>query len=273
MEVEEDGKLPFLDVSLSRNADGTLGHTVYRTLTHTNRYLNKDSNHHPRQKRGIIKTLVERARRICDPEDIEKELKHLEEAFIANGYSSQEIKRAIRPNRHRGGDSHEKNAEQSGFACLPYIHKVTDRIGKLLEKKKVKTVFKPTKKIQQSLGSVKDKNDPLVTPGVYRIRCTCGQLYIGTTRRSISTRIGEHKRHCRLGHTEKSEVAEHAFNDGNHRILFEETEVLDNTQRYFPRLTREAIEIHKHQENFNMIEETAKLKRYGRALRSLPHRL
>ncbi|KAJ8921269.1 hypothetical protein NQ315_013741 [Exocentrus adspersus] len=54
---------------------------------------------------------------------IEKELKQLEEAFVANGYSSQEIKRAIRPNRHRGGDSHEKNAEQSGFACLPYIHK------------------------------------------------------------------------------------------------------------------------------------------------------
>ncbi|KAJ8923888.1 hypothetical protein NQ315_006664 [Exocentrus adspersus] len=115
-EVEEDGKLPFRDGLVSRKADGTLGQTVYRKPTHTDRYLNKDSNHHPRQKRGIIKTLVERVRRICDLEDIEKELKHLEEAFVTNGYSNQEIKRAVRPNRHRGGDSHEKNAEQSGFA-------------------------------------------------------------------------------------------------------------------------------------------------------------
>ncbi|KAJ8911010.1 hypothetical protein NQ315_003572 [Exocentrus adspersus] len=141
---------------MSRKADGTLGHTVYRKRTHTDRYLNKDSNHHPGQKRDIIKTLVERARRICDPEDIEKELKHLEEAFVAM-----------------------------------YTPKVTDRIGKLLEKEKVKPVFKPTKKIQQSHGSVKDKNDLLATSGVYRIPCTCGQVYIGTTKRSIRSRIGD----------------------------------------------------------------------------------
>ncbi|KAJ8916727.1 hypothetical protein NQ315_013931 [Exocentrus adspersus] len=151
-----------------------------------------NSNHHPRQNRGIIKTLVEKARRICDPEDIDKDLKHLEEAFVANGYSNQETKRVICPNRHRGCDSHEKNAEQLGFACLPYIHR--------------------------SLGSVKDKNDPLATLGVYRIPCTCGQVYIGTTKRSISTGIGEHKRHCRLGHTEKSAVAEHAFKERNRGI-------------------------------------------------------
>ncbi|KAJ8916997.1 hypothetical protein NQ315_012913 [Exocentrus adspersus] len=90
--AEEDVKLLFLDMLVSRKADGTVGHTFYRKPTYTDRYLNKDSNHHPRQKRGIIKTLVERARRICDPEDIDKELKHLEEAFVANGYSSQEIK-------------------------------------------------------------------------------------------------------------------------------------------------------------------------------------
>ncbi|KAJ8910176.1 hypothetical protein NQ315_016187 [Exocentrus adspersus] len=80
MEVEEDGKLPIMDVQ----------------PTYTDRYLNKDFNHHRRQKRGIIKTLVERVRRICDPKDIEKELKHFVEAFAAN-VSSQEIKRAIRP--------------------------------------------------------------------------------------------------------------------------------------------------------------------------------
>jgi len=41
-------------------------------------------------------------------------------------------------------------------------------------------------------------------------------------------------------------VAEHALSRG-HNILFEEVEVLDRSQRYSPRLTREAIEIFKRE--------------------------
>ena len=41
MEVEEDGKIPFLDVGISRNPDGSLHHNVYRKPTHTDCYLNQ----------------------------------------------------------------------------------------------------------------------------------------------------------------------------------------------------------------------------------------
>jgi len=37
----------------------------------------------------VIKTLSERARRICKPSELEKELKHLERVFGWNGYSRQ----------------------------------------------------------------------------------------------------------------------------------------------------------------------------------------
>ncbi|KAK9693727.1 hypothetical protein QE152_g33997 [Popillia japonica] len=39
--------------------------------THTDRYLHNESNHHPRQKKGVVKTLVERARKVCSPEQLE----------------------------------------------------------------------------------------------------------------------------------------------------------------------------------------------------------
>jgi len=71
---------------LTRKPNGTLAHTVYRKPTHTDRYLNSGSNHHPSQKRGAIKTLSELARRICEPSELEKELKHLERVFGWNGY-------------------------------------------------------------------------------------------------------------------------------------------------------------------------------------------
>ncbi|ERL93509.1 hypothetical protein D910_10798 [Dendroctonus ponderosae] len=95
-------------------------------------------------------------------------------------------------------------------------------------------------------------------PGVYRVPCSCGRAYIGTTKRSINTRITEHKRSCRLGQTEKSAVAEHALLDG-HQIRFDEVDILHQSERYYPRLTREAIEIFKHQNNFNRKEEITAL--------------
>ncbi|KAJ0178857.1 hypothetical protein K1T71_005632 [Dendrolimus kikuchii] len=40
MELEANNKLAFLDVLILRNPDNTLGHTVYRKPTHTDKYLN-----------------------------------------------------------------------------------------------------------------------------------------------------------------------------------------------------------------------------------------
>ncbi|XP_071439841.1 uncharacterized protein [Hetaerina americana] len=58
-ELEKDGRLPFLDVLVTRKLDGTLGHSVYRKPTHTDRYLHATSHHHPQQKAGVIKTFLQ----------------------------------------------------------------------------------------------------------------------------------------------------------------------------------------------------------------------
>ena len=46
MELEENSKIPFLDVLISRKEDGTLGHQVYRKKTHIDSYLHANSYHH-----------------------------------------------------------------------------------------------------------------------------------------------------------------------------------------------------------------------------------
>ncbi|ERL95717.1 hypothetical protein D910_00155 [Dendroctonus ponderosae] len=126
--------------------------------------------------RGVIKTLTERARRICEPDELQGELKHLERAFGWNGYSKKDFNRAIRPkNSEDCSETTETQDEHKSWACLPYIHGVTDTIGKILEKHQVKTIFKPTRTIQQTLRSAKDKRDPLSAPGVYKVPCSCGR--------------------------------------------------------------------------------------------------
>ncbi|XP_062837651.1 uncharacterized protein LOC134299269 [Anolis carolinensis] len=258
MEKEKEGKLPFLDVLVIRKPNQQLGHTVYRKPTHTDRYLHKNSNHHPSQKRSTIKALTDRAQRICEPHLLQGELNHLNWALQANGYSTTDIRRAARPRTSH--ESQDKDPPR-GKVFLPYIKGTTDRIGKLMKKHNLQTIYRPTKKIQQMLRSAKDKRDPLSSAGVYRIPCSCGQVYIGTTKRSAQTRVKEHERHCRLIQPEKSAIAEHLMNQPGHRILFENTKMLDHSNNYHVRLHREAIEIHKHVDNFNRKEETMKMNK------------
>ena len=47
MELEKDLSIPFLDVRVTRSTGGNPSHQVYRKPTHTDRYLNYRSFHHP----------------------------------------------------------------------------------------------------------------------------------------------------------------------------------------------------------------------------------
>ncbi|XP_030751544.1 uncharacterized protein LOC115879048 [Sitophilus oryzae] len=232
METEENNQLAFLDVLDKRNGDH-LDHTVYRKPTHTDRYLHKLSNHHPSQKQGIIGTLANRPRRICAKDHIQEELNHLNKAFLANGYNEKEIKAALAPRQRRLDANEQNNTVNKAF--LPYVSQVTDRIGKVLRKHNIKTIYKPTRKIKDCLRPAKDKRVPLSSARIYCIPCSCGEA---------------------LGQTDKSAVAEHALRDGDHKIQFENTQVIATTSGYHPRLVREAVEIHKHPNNFNRKEET-----------------
>jgi hypothetical protein len=82
----------------------------------------------------------------------------------------------------------------------------------------------------------------LKVPGVYRIPCECGKVYVGQTSISIEARCKEHMRHVHLKQSDKSAVAEHNFNTGHH-IDFSSTSVLDKTAGYMDCLMNEAIEI------------------------------
>ena len=57
---------------------------------------------------------------------------------------------------------------------------------------------------------------------VYRIHCSCIQVYIRITKCTINTRIEEHKRHSGFFQCEKSLVGKQALINWDHRILYDE---------------------------------------------------
>jgi hypothetical protein len=81
MEMEQNKTLPFLDIMVSRRPGGSLGHSVHRKSTHTELYLHTKSEHHLAQKQAVITTLVQRARTLCDNENLGREIRHIKRIF------------------------------------------------------------------------------------------------------------------------------------------------------------------------------------------------
>ena len=61
VEKESAGQLPFLDILLTREDNGSVSTSVYRKATHTNKYLSFQSHHPAAHKRAVVKTLLHRA--------------------------------------------------------------------------------------------------------------------------------------------------------------------------------------------------------------------
>ena len=92
-EVEENDQIPFLDVCVHLLDDGSLKTTVYRKPTHTDQYLNWESNHHLDHKRSVVRTLMNRVEtHVSDPQDRAQEISHIQEVLAENGYKKWALK-------------------------------------------------------------------------------------------------------------------------------------------------------------------------------------
>lgn len=132
MEVEENGCLPFLDILIKRNQDGTISHQVYRKKTHTEHYLHANSHHHPAQKLGVLNTLATRAIRISYHDNFEQEKNHLLNVFKKNGCKRHQginvFKKVENPINKQHRDDYVSTIH------LPYILGTTDKISHILKK-------------------------------------------------------------------------------------------------------------------------------------------
>ena len=280
VEQEEDGTLPFLDTLLRRREDGSLDVSVYRKPTHTDRYLHFESHHPTHVKRGVVRCLHDRARRVISTQDnLQKEVDHLARVLKQNGYPANFIRNASAPPTQETADvsSPGEEQEKGPLVVIPYVAGMSEDIRRVCRKFNIRVVFKSGRTLRSMLTKVKDTL-PLGKQSnvVYRIPCSCGQVYIGETKRRLETRLKEHRDACERGMMEKSAVAEHAW-EHQHPIHWEETTVLDHG-RGQELLVKEALHIQMTpvEERFNRdgLEVpgcwTAVMRRQGG--RSNPHR-
>ena len=75
-EAGDDGSIPFLDVLIIPDEEGSLKTTVYRKPTHTDLYLQWDSNHTVLSKYSVVGSLQHRANTICSNNELLKKRKN-----------------------------------------------------------------------------------------------------------------------------------------------------------------------------------------------------
>ena len=81
-EIEENGKIPFLDCLVTRD-NNKLQTTVYRKPTHTDRLLDQSSYNPTSHKATTIRTLTRRAQLVCDsPDSLQDETDYLYNVLV-----------------------------------------------------------------------------------------------------------------------------------------------------------------------------------------------
>ena len=125
----------------------------------------------------------------------------------------------------------------------------TDRIGRILNKHNIRTIFKSPEKIGQILRNPKNQTPPLNSAEVYKILCSCGQRDIHWRNRENDQPT---KKRIPIWCQVKTHHAISIINiETGHQILFDKMITIANITSYFPRKYREAIEIQKHPNNLN----------------------
>ena len=234
---KEDGSIPFLDTIVKPEENGGLSITVYRKPTHTDQYLQWDSNHNLSAKFSVINTLSHRAKTVCiNPELLKQKKKHLKKALIQCKYpkwaldkvekrlnrSSSEAIDGVNNQGTNGTSAATKEVKSKGHIVIPYTQGLCESIKKIYGRYGIQSHFKGGSTIKNLLVSSKDK-DPMVSQSdaIYWYQCgdlACDDEYIGETSRIFGERYKEHLKDPSPIHHHNNQT-NHPINHDNFKII------------------------------------------------------
>ena len=245
-EVEEQQKIPFLDVLLKKRDDGRIDTSVYRKPTNNNIYIHWNA-YGPRQwKVGTLSGIVQRAYTVCSTEeDRAAELKFIYDVFTQiNGYPRYVVTSILNKfeDKHRIAETASENnasipaeiEEKKNpilFLKVPFRGREGDALLKSLNST-LKRALPTTEYRIVNTGSklsnyfsLKDPLDKKHQSGfIYKHVCRnkkCNEDYVGETGRRSECRCGEH-----AGKDKNSHIYQHSSKKRHPKAKAENFEIL-----------------------------------------------
>ena len=209
-EMEDNGKLPFLDLLVIKNQDGTISTDFYQKPVSSGRILNYHSAHSMSLKYNTALGLIKRVFMFSSTRSTYEKCDLINSILQENNYPKKFINSTINKYKqtnqasHTNPTTHQTNIPNTTvpqnipFSSIIHIKGLTQS---LIEKIKTKN---GGKNIAVSMPNTVRKlftrvKDPILFENkshlIYRIKClNCPSSYVGmTSRQTIGTRIKQHK--------------------------------------------------------------------------------
>ena len=198
IELQGTDGLPFLD-TLTKPTPNSIESTVYRKPTHTDRYLDYNSNHPISAKLSVIHTLIHRAKQVCStPKFLAKEMDHLHKVLQDNHYPTQFFQQG-KPEQKTNKKQKPSTGKfiEGGRVVIPYIKGLSKQYRFTLAKYRVTVFFRGTSTIKSLVMNQKDPiPDAQKTDIIYHWKCPANNYtaeYTGETNRSMKERVSDHR--------------------------------------------------------------------------------
>lgn len=146
--------------------------------------------------------------------------------------------------------SADANTETKQFYSVTYVPKLTEKLPQAIKKSKpnIALAYKSNCTLSTIFTRTKSSIEPQQQSNiVYEIKCQgkqneeCNKIYIGTTKRSLSTRLSEHDADIRK-RKNSTALAQHILTSG-HTADLANTKILDIENREKIRYTLESLRI------------------------------
>ena len=258
-EIEQNNTISFLDLSLMRQNNKIITNWFQKSVA-SGRIMNYTSNHPIKLKKNIVFNLTDRAILLSHKTFHKQNINIVTQTLLNNGYPIQFINKniKIRLNKHKFNKNNnvEKSILNNNYILSLPFNSNYNKLSSILRPYNIKTIPKIDKSLSDIIVLGKDKTNNIdKTNVVYQISChNCPVKYVGETKRSLKTRINEHKRNK----NPDSVISAHIKNY-NHDFNWLETKILDYESNYFKRIISEMIHIKSNQNSINKKEDVKNL--------------
>ena len=125
-EKEADSKT-FLDLLIHLNSSSRFSFAIYRKDTYSENYLKFNSNNPVSHKRAVVKSLLDRANKLCSQNELPYELQHIKNTPWSDGYPKNFI---VSQNHHH----YDPHNEPIKYIPTPYNPGTSERANNILRK-------------------------------------------------------------------------------------------------------------------------------------------
>ena len=132
----------------------------------------------------------------CSEKSLRAKIQYLTDIFCENGHDRKALQKIINnfeKKTHSTNNNNNNNTKKKQTITFPWIPKIGPKIKKKIQKFGFRVAFQTSPNLKNILSKNKYKLIPNSYPGVYELKCSCGSVYNGETKKKIISRSIEHQ--------------------------------------------------------------------------------